>query len=315
MLSLMRNYPEAGLEICDAMRQALTLGTGSDVIYLTNCKFNDTWGMEPMSGIDIENWTENCSIAEIYCEGCEFANNRIYGLVLATSTYTPMTMHFKDCVFRDNGVASLSILNRPGVPTVTREIFENLKIEGFEGVELLTMVPRANGTEYINPDLFEGVIDFNGKKIDIRKYIIGRGLNKIPPTYRATELDFGRLNPSSLDTAVDAYIPAPFGTGTQLIYWAKKNRVIKLGYFARITGWTKWHKGRAITVQKADGSKEIVAGLDYTNDFTGFFEVPKSVDEVTIQTRGYEGLNWSMPVTMYSSRKALRESLKPGRSR
>lgn len=392
------------VEITDAMRQALTLGTGSDVIYLTDCKFNDTWGMEPMSGIDIENWTENCSIAEIYCEGCEFANNRIYGLVLATSTYTPMTMLFKDCVFRDNGVSSLSILNRPGVPTVTREIFENckflqpkcvapiqyirtlignvtfrdcliketpggnssekmspisvaldpdmsefftgknvfenLKIEGFEGVELLTMVPRANGSEYINPELFEGVIDFNGKKIDIRKYIIERGLNKTPPSYSAAELDLNKLAPPPLDTAVDAYIPAPFGSGTELIYWAQKDRVIKLGYFARVTGWTKWQKGRAITVQKADGSKEIVAGLDYTNDFTtayykvpadgfyrftatnrgfwvpaddqawgycyraesgdgfidmrsntftGFFEVPKRVGEVTIQTRGHEG--------------------------
>ena len=112
----------------DNYRQGVTIGTETDTIYLTGCKFNNTWGAEPMSGIDVENWTENCSVCEIYCEDCEFADNRNYGLVLATSAwFSPVTMIFRNCEFRNNMVYSLSLLNRPGVPTQNKEIFENCR--------------------------------------------------------------------------------------------------------------------------------------------------------------------------------------------
>ena len=392
------------LDFYDNLRQATTLGTGCHICYMTNCKFNYTWGQEPMSGIDIENWTENCTIDEIYCEDCEFADNRIYGLVLAASTYTPMSMLFKNCEFRNNQSSSLAILNRPGVPTVNKEIFENcrflqarcvppiqyvrtlignitfkdclikeipggdssgtaspisvgldpdmsdfyvgknvfenLKIEGYEGAELLAMLPRASGTEYIKDGAFEGVVDFNGKKIDLAKYIRERGLDKPAPAYVPVDFDVAKLEPPALNTAIDAYIPAPHGTPLEMLYWAKKDRVIKLGYFNRVTSWTKWEKGRAIRVIKPDGTQEEVGPMDYTNDystcyytvpadgfyrftadgngfwipaddqawgyayraqsaggfatinrntFTGFFEVPAGVKEVTIQTKGGEG--------------------------
>ena len=390
------------VDFYDNLRQALTIGTGCYICYLTDCKFNYTWGQEPMSGIDVENWTENCTIGEIYCENCEFADNHIYGLVLATSTYEPLSMYFRNCEFRNNGHSALSLLNRPGVPTVNREIFENcrflqarcsspinyirtlignvtfkdclfkeipggdrsgvaspisigldpdmsdfyvgknvfdnVKIEGFEGAELIAMLPKAS-TEYIKDGAFEGTVDFNGKKIDVAKYIKDRGLDKAPPTYVKPELDLAKLTPPPLDTAIDAYILGPYGPGTRLWYWAEKDRTIKLSFFHRITGWTKWSKGRALHVEKPNGEKEIVGPMDYTNDyttayykvpetgfyrfwaddngfwapaddqtwgyfyqgasdgfvnvarttFTGFFEVPEGLKEVTIQVKSVEG--------------------------
>ena len=392
------------VELHDHLRQALTLGTGSDIVYLTGCKFNNTWGGEPMSGIDVENWTENCSICEIYCEDCEFAGNRIFGLVFSTSTYSPLSTYFKNCEFRNNRHASVHIINRPGVPTPNREIFENcrflqsrsaspisiartlignirftdcliqeipggdsfdaaspitvsldrdmsgyfvgknvfenLKIVGYEGAPLLVLTARAGGSEFIPDGAFEGVVDFNGEKIDLAKYIKERGYDKPAPEYKAEPLDLAKLAPPPLDSAVDAYIPAPFGHGLELLYWAKAGRRIKLGFFSRITGWTHWSKGRVLSVVKPDGTTEVVGPMDYTNDystayydvpadgfyrfrasgngfwipqddktwgysyhanaadgfvnmvrntFTGFFEVPEGVKEITMQTQGGEG--------------------------
>ncbi len=392
------------VEMVDNIRQALTLGTGADIVYLTGCKFNYSWGGEPMSGIDIENWTENCSICEIYCEDCEFADNRIFGLCFATSTYSPLSTYFKNCEFRDSGSASLNILNRPGVPTPNKEIFENcrflqarcvspiryvrtlignmhfkdcliqeipggdsfdiaspisvqldpnmsdyfvgknvfenLKVIGYGGAPLLALTGSAGGTEFIPDGAFEGVVDFNGEKIDLAKYIKERGLNKPAPEYKAEPLDLTKLWPPPLDSAVDAYRVAPYGSNIELLYWAKAGRRIKLGYFNRVTGWTHWAKGRAISVVKPDGKTEEVGPLDYTNDYStayyevpadgfyrfrapgngfwitaddkiwgysfrsyagggfvnfynsikvvGFFEVPKGVKEITIQTQGGE---------------------------
>ena len=392
------------VELYDHLRQALTLGTGSDIVYLTGCKFNNTWGGEPMSGIDIENWTENCSICEIYCEDCEFADNRIFGLVFSTSTYSPLTVFFKNCEFRNNRHASVHIINRPGVPTPNKEIFENcrflqsrsatpislgrtlignlhfkdcliqeipggtsfeptspitvaidrhmsgyfvgknvfenLKIVGYKDAPLLALTARAGGSEFIPDGSFEGVVDFNGEKIDLAQYIKERGYDKPAPEYKAEPLDLSKLSPPPLDSAVDAFIPAPFSRNLELLYWAKAGRRIKLGYFARVTSWTKWTKGRAISVVKPDGTTEEVGPMDYTNDystayydvpadgfyrfratgngfwipqddktwgysyhshtddgfvsmarntFTGFFEVPEGVKEITMQTQGCEG--------------------------
>ena len=391
------------VELTDNIRQALTIGGGCDTIYLTGCKFNNSWGGEPMSGIDVENAYENGHICEIYCEDSEFADNRIFGLVLATSTYTPISMLFRNCEFRNNHSTSLSILNRPGVPTVNREIFENcrflqprcvnpirylrtlignmhfkdcliqetpggdsfgvvspisvsldpnmssyfvgknvfenLKVVGFKDAPLFALTGRAGGAEFIPDGAFEGVVDFNGEKIDLAKYIKDRGLDKPAPVYKAEPLDLSKLSPPPLDSAVDAYLPGPYGNSVELLYSAKAGRRIKLAFFTRITGGTKWQKGRVMSVVKPDGETETICPLDATNDytsvwyeipsdgfyrfrapgngywipqddqtwgysyrsyagsgflqfsrlsfpFTGFFEVPKGVKEVTIQTDG-----------------------------
>ncbi len=87
--------------------------------------------------------------------------------------------------------------------------------------------------------------------------------------------NFSKLTPPPLNSAVDAYIPGPYGGSIELIYWAKAGRRIKLGFFTRIDGWTHWSTGRAISVIKPDGAKEEVCGLDYTNDYTtAWYEVP-----------------------------------------
>ena len=327
------------VELVDNVRQALTLGTGSDIVYLTNCKFNNTWGGEPMSGIDIENWTENCSICEIYCEDCEFADNRIFGLCFATSTYSPLTTFFKNCEFRNNGSTSLAILNRPGVPTVNKEIFENcrflqprcippikyirtlignlhfkdcliqeipggkkvgtasvitvglehgmsgyfvgksvfenLKIVGFEGAPLFTLTDQPDETVFIPDGAFEGVVDFNGEKIDLAQYIKDRGYDKPAPVYKAEPLDLSKLTPPVIDSAVDAYIPAPYGGGNELIYWAEAGRRIKLGYFTRVSRAALWARNREMSVVKPDGTTETLCPLDTTNDYTTiWYEVP-----------------------------------------
>ena len=319
------------VELDNNSRQALTLGTQCYKCYLTNCKFNNTWAAAPMAGIDVENWTENCSIGEIYCENCEFAHNRVFGLVLATSTYTPISMIFRNCEFRDNGSYSLSLLNRPGVPTVNKEIFENcrflqkgatkpiqyvrtlignitykdclikripggsektssvitvaldpnmsdfyigknvfdnVRVEGYEDAELLEFVPHVSGNEYIKDGAFEGVIDFNGTKVDIAKLIREKGYDKPAPEYVPAQLDFSKLYLPPLNTAIDAYIPAPFGRNVDLLYFAKKDRKIRLGFYNRITHWTQWDKGRAISVINEKGEKTEICGMEYDNDFT-----------------------------------------------
>ena len=108
----------------DHLRQGCTLGAGIELLYLTNCEFNHTWGGEPMAGIDVEPWCEHFHINDVYVEDCKFIGNRIYGIVIANSSYTPFTMFVRNCLFEGNGTASLSVLNRPGVPTRNRLIFE-----------------------------------------------------------------------------------------------------------------------------------------------------------------------------------------------
>ena len=146
------------VEFHDHLRQGVTLGTGAETIYLTGCKFNNTWGAEPMSGIDVENWTENCAICEIYCEDCEFADNRNYGLVLATSTWhSPITMFFRNCEFRNNMLNSISILNRPGVPTQNKEIFENCRFLQSAGTCPIAYVRTLIGNVHFKDCLIQEV--------------------------------------------------------------------------------------------------------------------------------------------------------------
>ena len=390
------------VEFIDNIRQGLTIGTGCDTLYLTKCKFNNTWGGEPMAGIDVENWTENCAICEIYCEDCEFADNRNYGLVLATSAwYSPITMLFKNCEFRNNMNFSVAFNNRPGVPTQNKEIFENcrflqsagtfpifyerslignlhfkdcliqevhgkgapfvtrspitvslgrdmsdffvgsnvfenVKVVGYKDMPLLSF---SSATEYIKDGAFTGVIDFNGEKIDLAKYVKEMGYDKPAPEFKPEPLDFSKLLPPPLDGAVDAYTMAPYSGDLELIYWARAGRKIKLEWFNRITGWTWTDKERNFTVVKPDGTTEVVGPVSATDDFskatytvpedgfyrfrgrgggfwvtaddkiwgysyrsvsgnfanfskdvrfTGFFEVPKGLKEITIQTGGCE---------------------------
>lgn len=316
----------------DNYRQGITLGAGSERVFITNSEFNNTWGAEPMAGIDVEPWCENFHVNDVYVENCKFTGNRIYGLVIANSSFTPFTMMVKDCLFEGNGFSSLSIFIRTETPTpnkmvfegcefrqpastrpidimgtlignstfkdcivresgikearaespltvtlrplmdnyfVGKTVFDNLKIIGFKEAKLLTYLDGGTATERLPAEAFAGVINFNGKKIDIAKYIKENGYDVTPPTYVPPAIDFAKLQPPPLDTAIDAFIPAPWGNGTALLYWAEKGRILKFAFFNRITTWTQYNqKDRYVRIRRPDGVVDNGGSLCLTNDHT-----------------------------------------------
>ena len=318
----------------DNYRQGVTLGAGAEKVYFTNCEFNHTWGAEPMAGIDFEPWTEHYHINDVYIEDCKFIGNRIYGIVIANSSYTPFTFFIKNCVFEGNKHSSLSILNRPGVPTLTKliledcqflqprcnhpidfirtiignmtfkncviretaggerigtvnpisvslqegmdsyfvgkTVFDNLRIEGYKGVDAFGFYDQSGGKNAMPLDAFSGTIDFNGEKIDLAKNIADRKLNVKPPAFVKAEVDCAKLTPPPLDTPVDATIPSPHGTDVGLLYYAKKGRPLHFGFFNRITTWTQYSKDRRIRILRPDGRLDYTDNMSYTNDFTSF---------------------------------------------
>ena len=387
----------------DNYRQGVTLGAGAEKVYFTNCEFNHTWGAEPMAGIDFEPWTEHYHINDVYIEDCKFIGNRIYGIVIANSSYTPFTFFIRNCVFEGNMTSSLTVLNRPGVPTLTKliledcqflqprcthpisftrtiignmtfkncliretaggespgtvnpisvslqegmdsyfvgkTVFDNLRVEGYKGVDVFGFHDQSGGKTAMPLGAFSGMIDFNGEKIDLAKNIADRKLNVKPPAFQKAEIDLAKLAPPPLDAPVDATVPSPHGTDIGLLYYAKKGRDLHFGFFNRITTWTQYSKDRRIRILRPDEKLDYTDNMSYTNDFTsftykapmdgfyrihvggtgfwapgddgiggyayypmsdsgffrvwrgtftGFFEVPKGLKEIIIQTNGAE---------------------------
>ena len=95
-------------------RQACSI-CGADGLYFKNVSFLNTIGGDPMLGIDLEPTYESEPNANIYLFDCKFAGNAGGGLNFSSSTYYPVTLHAKRCVFEPHGNCDLIIFARSGV--------------------------------------------------------------------------------------------------------------------------------------------------------------------------------------------------------
>ena len=95
-------------------RQAMSI-CGADEVYCRNVRFDNTRGAAPSAGIDLEPAIECYPDASIYLFDCSFSGNNGGGLVVYTSTYTPVTLHAKRCSFAPNGPACIEVFARCGI--------------------------------------------------------------------------------------------------------------------------------------------------------------------------------------------------------
>ena len=95
-------------------RQASSICSG-DGIYFKKVAFQNTLGGEPMMGIDLEPTYEIQGNANIYLFDCTFANNAGGGLTFSSSSYYPVTLYAKRCIFEPHGHSGLLVFARSGV--------------------------------------------------------------------------------------------------------------------------------------------------------------------------------------------------------
>ena len=126
------------VEDCDFdcnFRQGASFGATRD-IYFKNVKFRNTRGGSPGCGVDFEPSYEVYPNNNFYFFDCEFADNfGDAGMMLATSTYLPVTIYAKRCVFHSPGPgiavrarAGIYVINRAKAPS--KVIFDECRIDG-----------------------------------------------------------------------------------------------------------------------------------------------------------------------------------------
>ena len=85
--------------VCDGnYRQGMSLGN-TDGLYVRKVVFSRTDGNFPMAGVDIEPVYASEHISNIYFIDCTFRDNVGGGLLLAISSYHPVTIAAKRCLF------------------------------------------------------------------------------------------------------------------------------------------------------------------------------------------------------------------------
>ena len=126
------------VEDCDFdcnYRQGASFGASRDV-YFRNVKFRNTRGGAPGCGVDFEPSYEVYPNNNYYFFDCEFADNvGDAGMMLATSTYLPVTIYAKRCVFHSPGT-DIAVRARAGIyvinnsPAPSKVIFDECRIDG-----------------------------------------------------------------------------------------------------------------------------------------------------------------------------------------
>lgn len=104
------------VEDCDMnndFRQGASFGASMDC-HFKNCKFRNIGPGLPGSGIDFEPSYEVWPNNNYYFFDCLFTDNGGDGVTFATSTYLPVTVHFKRCTIASTATA-LCIKARPGI--------------------------------------------------------------------------------------------------------------------------------------------------------------------------------------------------------
>lgn len=117
-------------------RQACSIGT-VDGLYFKNVVFSNTFGGEPMCGIDIEPSYEIQPNANIYLFDCTFKGNYCFDLNFSSASYYPVTFYAKRCVFEPNDYGSVNIFPRyivymeNNVQAPSSLIFEECDFKGY----------------------------------------------------------------------------------------------------------------------------------------------------------------------------------------
>lgn len=123
-------------------RQAMSI-CNADEVYCKNVTFSNTRGAAPSAGIDLEPPIECSPDSSIYLFDCTFDNNAGGGLVFATSTMYPVTLHAKRCHFKAQSQHAVDILARCGVylgsqrKAPAKIIFEECDFESYSDVSPL----------------------------------------------------------------------------------------------------------------------------------------------------------------------------------
>ena len=94
-------------------RQGASFGASSNC-HFRNCKFRNIGPGLPGSGVDFEPSYEVYPNNNYYFFDCLFTDNGGDGVTFATSTYLPVTVHFKRCTIASTATA-LCIKARPGI--------------------------------------------------------------------------------------------------------------------------------------------------------------------------------------------------------
>lgn len=120
----------------DNYRQGMSIGASHNCVY-KNVTFCNTFGGEPHSGVDFEPYYEVYSHPNHYFLDCKFYNNACFNVIFATSTYSPITIHFKRCQFEASPNGNIGVLARPGIymnaaaKAPSKIIFEDCRIDGY----------------------------------------------------------------------------------------------------------------------------------------------------------------------------------------
>ncbi len=130
------------IENCDLdsnFRQACSIVSANGA-YFKNVKFRRTAGAEPLAGIDMEPALLTQSNAAIYFFDCEFDSNMGGGLLFSTSSYKPITVLVKRCVFKPQRRSDVIVFIRMGaymgrnMKVPGKAIFEDCEFQGYSDV-------------------------------------------------------------------------------------------------------------------------------------------------------------------------------------
>lgn len=136
-------------------RQGLSIEDGSD-IYALRCKFNDTEGHLPQSGVDLEPSTSDSLVNNVTFEECEFNGNAKNGIVL-DGTYGKVTnIKIKNCIGKENKNATALLIYK-----AENVIVDNNKLTG------TNETGNTLQTIYVNESNDVRIYDNNIKKYGI----------------------------------------------------------------------------------------------------------------------------------------------------
>lgn len=119
-------------------RQGMSVGSVCG-LYVNNCVFADTKGNAPMAGIDFEPVYPSFYVNEVYFHDTEFRNNGGGGLLLALSSFSPITICARRCRFYAQPHSGLSATCRAGnymargMRPASKIIFEECRFERWQG--------------------------------------------------------------------------------------------------------------------------------------------------------------------------------------
>lgn len=107
------NLTVRGCRIDGHNRQAISVISAKG-LYVDDCKLVNTGGMAPMAGVDFEPNDRGQRLVDCVFRRCEIAGNEHTGVFFATgnlksSTVSPVSIRFEDCLIHGNKVANVRV--------------------------------------------------------------------------------------------------------------------------------------------------------------------------------------------------------------